>query len=138
MSLLAEIYVSRDADAVRYDTAPEQFADRSQHKGFGPVELSILWSIMQNVEWDVPMLDEFPCLLQISGGERLIHRIPQAMITELAELSPDRVALVTSAWAAIEELNCSPEDIRPVVDDLVHLARLATEMNRGLYLWNCI
>src|SRR5688572_20035623 len=127
MSLLADIYISRDDEAVGYDTTPDQFVDRAQYKGFTPLELSVLWSIMRGVEWDVAMMKEFTCLLQIDGGERLIHRLPSAMISELAALSPDRVASVTSAWAATEELSCSPEDIRPVVDDLVRMARHATE-----------
>src|SRR6266571_1680455 len=122
MSVLADIYIARDDEAVRYDTTPDQFAKRVQYKGFTPLELSILWSIMRGAEWEVAMMREFPCLLQIDGGERLIHRLPSAMVAELAGLSPDRVPAVTSAWAATEELSCSPDDIRPVVDDLVRLA----------------
>jgi len=138
MSVFAEIYISRDDEAVRYGTTPDQFIDRAQYKGFTPLELSILWSIMRGVEWDVDMMDEFPCLLQVDGGERLIHRLPSAMVTDLAGLSPDRVASVTSAWAATEELSCSPADIRPVVDDLARLARRATETSCSLHLWNCV
>jgi hypothetical protein len=138
MSTLADIYISRDDDAVKYDAAPEQFAYRAQYKGFTPCELSILWSIMRGVEWDVAMMDEFPCLLEIDGGERLIHRLPVAMVSELAALSPDRIATVTSAWAATEELRCSPEDTRPVVDDLVRLARRAGETIQSVHLWNCV
>ena len=138
MSVLADIYISRDADAVKYDTAPDQFADRAQYKGFSPLEFSILWSIIQGVEWDVAMMDKFPCLLEIDGGERLVHRFPAAMVSELASLSPDRVASVTSAWAATEELNCNPENIRPVVDDLVRLSRRAGETSQSVHLWNCV
>jgi hypothetical protein len=138
MSVLADIYISRDDEAIRYDTTPDQFADRARYKGFTPLELSILWSIMRGIEWDVAMMDDFPFLLQIDGGERLIHRLPSAMVTELADLSRDRVASITSAWAATEELSCSPEDIRPVVEDLVRLARRATETSRSVHLWNCV
>ncbi|HKA43039.1 MAG TPA: hypothetical protein VKF40_13710 [Burkholderiales bacterium] len=138
MSVLADVYISRDDDAVKYDTAPDQFADRAQYKGLTPLELSSLWSIMRGMEWDVAMMGEFPCLLQIDGGERLVHRLPAAMVSGLAALSPDQVDSVTSAWAATEELSCSPEDIRPVVDDLVRLSRRASQTNRNVYLWNCV
>lgn len=138
MGLLADIYISRDDEAVSYDTTPDQFADRAQYKGFTPCELSILWSIMRGVEWDVAMMDEFPCLLQIDGGERLIHRLPATMVTELAALSPDRVVSVSSAWAATEELGWPPEAAREVIEDLVRLARRATETSRSLHLWNCV
>jgi hypothetical protein len=138
MSVLADIYISRDGDAVKYDTAPDQFADRAQYKRFTPLELSILWSIMRGVEWDGAMMDEFPCLLQIDGGERLIHRLPSAMVSELAALPPDRAATITSAWAETEELSCDPADIRPVVDDLVRLSHRAGETGQSVHLWNCV
>jgi hypothetical protein len=98
----------------------------------------MLWAIMRGVEWDIEMMDEFPCLLAIDGGERLIHRLPKAMVTELAALAPDQLGSVTSAWAGTEELSCSPGDIRPVVDDLVRLARRAGETSQSVHLWNCV
>ena len=138
MSVLADIYISRNDDAVKYDAAPEAFTERAEYKGITPLELSMLWAIMRGVEWDVASMDEFPCLLAIDGGERLIHRLPAAMASDLALLSPDRITSVTSAWAATEELSCSPEDIRPVLDDLVRLSRRAGETNQGVHLWNCV
>ncbi|PXA16845.1 hypothetical protein DD876_13270, partial [Staphylococcus pseudintermedius] len=63
MSLLAEIYVSTDVEAVTYDTTPEGFPERAEHKGFTPLELSTLWAIMRGMEWDGDMMDEFVCLL---------------------------------------------------------------------------
>src|SRR4051812_32768907 len=116
MGVLADIYISRNEDAIKYDAAPHQFPDRAEYKHLTPHELSILWSIIRGIEWEFAMIDEFPCLLQVNRGERLIHRIPGPMASELASLSPDRIASITSAWAATEELSCSPEDIKPVVD----------------------
>ena len=138
MGVLSDIYVSRDDDALKYDTAPDQFRERCQYKGITVLEFSTLWSIMRGIEWDVGLMDEFPCLLQIDGGERLIQRFPLAMVSELAGLSSDRIGTVTTAWAATEELNCDPTDIRSVVDDLVRLSRKADETGQGLYLWNCV
>jgi hypothetical protein len=138
MGVLADIYISRDDEAVKYDAAPEQFPERVQYKSITPLELSTLWSIMRGVESDVESMNEFPCLLVIDGGEQLIHRLPAAMVAELARMSPDQVASVTSAWATTEELSCSPADIRPVVDDLVRLAGRAIETGRGVFIWNCV
>ena len=138
MGILADIYIARDDEAVSYDTTPDQFADRAQYKGFTALELSILWSIMRGVEWDVAMMDEFPCLLQVDGGARLLHRLPAKLVTELAALSPDQVGSVSSAWAATEELCWPPEAAREVIEDLVHLARRASETSRSLHLWNCV
>ena len=134
----ADIYVSRDEEVVRYDTAPDQFADRAQYKGFTLLELSILWSILRGIEWDEALLDEFPCLLEKDGGEHLIHRLPAEMVAELSKLTPDQTAVVSPKWAAIEELAWPPDEARPVVEGLVRLARQAVESGRSVYLWNLV
>src|SRR4051794_637740 len=110
MSLLAEIYLSKDEDAANYDKAPDQFIDRAQYKNLTPLELSTLWAIMQSREWEPDMMGRFPCLLQLDGGARLIHKVPVAMVSELAALSPDKIGAITSAWAATDELRCNPAD----------------------------
>lgn len=138
MSLLADLYLAHDDDAVRYNTTPDEFTDRAEHKSITPLEFSTLWAIMRGVEWDGDLLDEFPCLLEVDGGEILIHRFPAAILTDLVALTPDRVASITAEWAATEELDCRPDEIRPIVDDLIRLARLATETGRSLHLWNCL
>ena len=138
MSVLADIYLSRDDEAVKYDTAPDQFTQRAQYKRMTPLELSTLWSIIRGIEWDDAAMDEFPCLLQIDGGERLIHKFPAAMVAALAKLTPEQAAVATAAWAATEELNCSPADIRPVVDDMVRLAGQAIQTGNSMFLWNCV
>ncbi|MBX7131930.1 MAG: hypothetical protein K1X67_04540 [Fimbriimonadaceae bacterium] len=114
------------------------FVDRAEYKDFTPLELSTLWSIVRDTEWDVDSMDEFVCLLEVDGGARLIHSLPSAMISELAALPPDRLAPVTTAGAATEEMDCNPEDIRPIVDDMVRLSRLALDSGRGVYLWNSL
>lgn len=138
MGLLADLYLAHDDDAARYDTTPESFTDRAQFTSMTPGELSTLWAIMRGVEWDADILDQFACLLEVDGGERLIHRVPAGMLIDLVALSPDRVASVTAEWAATEELSCPPEHVRPIVDALVRLSRLAHETDRSLHLWNCI
>jgi len=37
-------------------------------------------------------------------------------------------------WAASDELACPPDDIRPVVEEMVRLARTATSSVRSLYI----
>ena len=138
MGVLADMYVSRDDEAVRYDSTPDGFAERAQYKNFTPLELSMLWAIMRGIEWDVALMDEFPCLLQQEGGERLIHRLPAAMVTDLSKLAPEQIAAVTPKWAATQELGWPPEETRPVIEDLARLARQASDSGRSLYLWNCV
>lgn len=138
MSLLADIFVSRDDEATRYDTEPDQFADRAQYKGFTSLELSMLWSIMRGTEWDVALMKEFPHVLDEDDGERVIHRFPAAMVAELSQLTPSQIAAVSPKWAATEELRWSPDEAREVIEELVRLARRAAEDGRSIYLWNCV
>jgi sugar/nucleoside kinase (ribokinase family) len=81
---------------------------------------------------------DFPCLLEKDGGERLIHAFPGVMLTALGQLTPDQIQAAAAKWAATAELSCSPAEIRPVIEGMVRLARLAVASGRGLYLWNCV
>jgi hypothetical protein len=138
MSVLSDIYVARPDEAANYDTSPGNFTERAQYKGLTPLELSTLWAIMRRVEWDAAQMDDFTCLLQKDGGERLIHRFPSAMVDALGQLAADQTRDFATGWAATEELSCSPADIHPVVEGMARLARLASASGRGLYLWNCV
>src|SRR5260221_6573907 len=100
MSVLADIYISSDDETIRYDSAPDQFADRAQYNGITPLELSTLWAIVRGIEWEVASMEDFQCLLQQDGGERLIHRLPGAMIADMSGLTSDQIVVVTPKWAA--------------------------------------
>ena len=138
MSVLSDIYISREDEAVKYDTAPATFAERAQFTGMTPLEYSTLWAIMRGVEWDVAMMDDFACLLEKDGGERLVHSFQPAMLAALGQLTPDQIREVAGKWAATDELACSPADIQPVIEALVRLAHSATASGRSPYLWNCV
>lgn len=138
MGLLSDIYISHDAEASRYDTAPQSFAEQAQYKGITPLELSTLWAIIRGVEWDITMLNHFACLLAVDGGERLVHSFPAPMVAALSRLTPEQIRDVSVKWAATEELACPTSDIQPITEEMTHLARLATASGRGLYLWNCL
>jgi hypothetical protein len=139
MGLLADIYLSRDdAEAVRYDEEPATFADRIQFRGFTTLELSTLWALMRDVEWDVKSLDRFPCVLQLDGGGRSIYRIPKDMLEDLARLTPKEMSVVSGKWAATDELACEPSDVRPIIEGLASLAVRASKTGRNIYFWNCV
>jgi hypothetical protein len=138
MGLLSDIYISRDTEAVKYDTTPNAFIERAQYKGITSLELSTLWTIMRGIEWDVAMMDDFACLLEKDGGERTIHSFPAAMIQSLGQLTTDQIRDFSVKWAATEEITCSPADIQPVVEEMTRLARSAAAKGCGLYIWNCV
>ena len=139
MGVLADFYVSTEAEAPLYDERQElPETDVASYNMVTPLELSMLWAILQGREWQVEMLNEFQCLLQRDGGERLIHRFPDAMVGLLAVTTDDVVAQVAPRWAAIEELCWPPAAALPVLRDLRRLAERARETGRSLYVWNCM
>ncbi len=140
MSLLAELYLARgDQEAVKYDTESDTFTDREQYSSFTALELSTLWAKMRGIDWDASLLDEFcPTILVENDGDRTIHRIPTAMTTELAGLTPDQISVAAAQWATTDELACEPSDVQPIIEGLVRLAKNASQTGRNLYLWNCV
>jgi len=138
MGLLADIYVSRDEEAVGYDAAPESFPDRLQYKSLTDLELSTLWALMRGVKWEVSLMGEFACLLVKDGGERLIHKLPSTMVRDLGVLTPEQVAALAAKWASTDELACKPAEVQPIIEGLVLLAQKASASDRNIYIWNCV
>ena len=101
MGILAELYVaSDDQQALKYDASPDIFAHRRQYQRFTALELSNLWAIMQGTEWDVVLMDAFPALLVVDGGERLVHRLPEPMIEALAKMTKEEILTSSEKWAS--------------------------------------
>ena len=139
MSLLADLYLSQDGqEAVRYDEQAESFADRLQFTSFTELELSTLWASLRNEKWDVSSLDQFTCVFQLPGGDKSIHRLPNAMVADLAVLDSRKISDAASTWAATDEMACEPDDVRPIIEGLVGLAIKASQTGKGIYLWNCL
>ena len=139
MGLLADFFLSRDDDsAIQYDEKPTSFADRLELKGLTELELSTLWAIMRDAEWDLSMVDQFPSVLVRDGGERTIHRLPDALLANLTELRPADTPAVASKWAATDELACKADDVIPIIEALRTLALKASGTQNHVYLWNCV
>ena len=139
MGLLADIYLAKDdAEALTYDSAPDTFPDRLQFKGFTELQLSTLWAALRGVKWDVKSLRQFINVFHTDGGERLICRLPAAMLSELAKLTPEQVSATAEKWAATAEMRCKPADSHSIVESLIVSARKAKETNQSVYLWNSV
>jgi len=83
-------------------------------------------------------LDHFTCVFQFPGGEKSIHRLPNAMVADLAVLDSEKISVAASKWAATDEKACEPDDVRPIIDGLVGLAIKASQTGKEIYLWNCL
>ncbi len=139
MSVQADIYVSRnDEEAIRYNSEPATFKDREQYTSFTELELSTLWAKIRGIEWDVNSLDEFHTVLVQDGSERIIKRLPKSMTVELARLTLEQISVAATKWAATDELACEADDVQPIIEGLVRLAKAACETGRNVYFWNCV
>lgn len=139
MGVSAELYVSgNDQEAAQYDLHPESFPDCERYRGFTDLELSTLWAKLRGTPWDVALMDEFPNILLVDGGERSIHRLPSAMVIDVANLTPTQISSLSAQWAATDELRCRPEDVQPIIEGLVRLAQKAVHDRRNIYFYNAV
>lgn len=139
MALLSEFYLSKPEDAARYDTEPAAFvASAAKFERITDVELSILWSILRDEEWDSDLLDDFEMVFEEGGGERLIIKLPEEFLNMLVQLTPELAVEAAEVWADTEELQCEPEEVQPVIEALAALAHRSKESGEGVYLWICV
>lgn len=88
--------------------------------------------------WDVVLMDAFPALLVVDGGERLVHRLPEPMIETLAKMTKEEILTSSEKWASSAESRCKPSDVQPIIEGLVQLSREASAAGKAVYLWNCV
>ena len=137
MGILADLFVAHPDDAVAYE---ERLGSRSarfevrQFNGFTQLELEILWAMVAGEEWS-PERHQLEAIGEPS--ESWLFRFPDAFVGRLASLGPDLHPLA-SRWAAIEELACAPDEIKPVLEALVSLAKSAQKNGKGLFLWGSL
>ena len=104
--------------------------------GFTQLELEALWAILSGEEWS-PERHQLEHVGEPSESTWL-WRLPADFVARLAASTAAELPSVATKWAAIEELACSPDDVRPVLDALVALARSAGATKRGVYLWGSL
>ncbi len=105
MGVLTDFYLADPATAKDYnDDQTCLEIDRAQYKGITPLELSTLAAIIRNKQWDVSMMREFPNILVVDGGERLIYEISGTAVQLFAGLSEMQISEAAAAWSKTDEL----------------------------------
>jgi hypothetical protein len=144
MGILADFFSAATADARLY-ALPSSQSDHvleariapAKYKGFTSLELEMLWAILEGGEWNPEvhvLLDE-----SIPGDdESWLYRFPEQFVALLADATPDAIGKANAAWAATEELRCSPDDLAPVVTDLQSIARKSRLTGQPMYLWGAL
>jgi hypothetical protein len=138
MSILADLFVAKPEDAPEYEEAMGESDARfevEQFKGFTQLELEILWAMLEQKEWDP---ERHALAFVEEPGDSWLCRFPDELVDRLAALAPAEVGPLSTKWAAIEELNAPPDEIAPVTEALVRLAKSAKTSGRGLFLWGSL
>lgn len=144
MGILADFFVASPEDARRY-ASPDSVGDTklreqiapAEWKGFTPLELGTLWAILEGQDWNIKRHWLIEELLE-SQGESWLFRFPQPLVDLLASATEEQLASANSAWAATEELQWPPAELRPLVSDLQRLAKQSRATGFHMYLWGCL
>lgn len=137
MSQPTDFFISNEQSVPHYDGIkdyPETDVVRTH--GITPLEAAGLLEALRGEGDRIEMLDEFP-LLTPEEAEMWTVAVPDDFVTKLAALDENRTTAVAEKFCSItiEELNCSTEDILPLVRELTNLSRRAQHEKMNMYLW---
>jgi hypothetical protein len=140
MGVLSDLYLSTPDLAAGYGENLEVPAgERAEFKRLTFLEFSMLWAIMEGVPWEEDRhMDVFEMVASRDDGGEMIFRFPEEFIATASTVEPAHAAAAAEAWSQTEELACTAGDIRPAIDELIRLARLALQSGKSVYLWNCV
>jgi hypothetical protein len=135
MSVLTELFVDDEQKASTYNPATAAGIERAQLGGLTNLEFETLWAIVEGEEWDV----EKHALREVASGDSFwVHQFPAEYVAQLQALGPSEISAAAATWAATDEIMAAPEDVSPVIDQLVALARSATKTGKGLFIWTAL
>ena len=141
MSLLSDLYISSPESALSYDTTRSlPRSERAEFNGLTFEEFSRLWAILKQDQWTSEHSNEFECILEVDGGQRLIHRFPTSFVIALSRLDDKQTLEAAGMWVKTGDLaymSCPPDAILPVISAASRLAKAAQEGNKSMYLWMC-
>ncbi len=135
MSLQTDLFVASEGSASKYGAVSGATYERAQLGGLTNLEFESLWAILLEQEWDVDM-HSLPEV--VPGDESWIHQFPASYVAKLLTLGPAEVRSAAEAWAAIEEVSATPDEMAPVIGKLIALARSADSKGQGLFLWTSL
>jgi hypothetical protein len=135
MGLQTELFIASEEDAARYDGLNGNSFERIQLGGLTNLEFETLWAIFDDAEWDAKRHG----LKQIaSTNASWTFQFPAAYLAKLQSFDANQVNEAAAVWSATEEIAASPDEVLPVIESLVTLARSASAQNRNLFLWTAL
>jgi hypothetical protein len=135
MGILTELFLATGDEARSYDGQSAERFDSVQLGGLTSLQFETLWSILDGKEWSPRShgLEEVR-----PSGHTWTFKFPPAYVERLRELDSGQVSAAAKKWAATEEMACDPNDVEPVIDTLVSLARSLGDGDRHLFLWGSL
>jgi hypothetical protein len=141
MGILSDFFIANPASASSYDSGqgvPE--TDRTQWKGITPLQAAQMLAVLRRVPYDITLIRDFPLVHEDGEDGPWTQECPDDFVELLAIQVESDVPKVAAAWASATstELGWSAMDFKPIVADLIRLARQAKSSGKSLYLWNCL
>lgn len=137
MSQKSDLFVSSPKAAQDYHNS-QSASHQADLKHVTYVELSTLWAIAEKAPWEDRHMDDFELIHEENSGLVMTHRAPEAFVTLFAGLSSSAKNDAAEIWAQTEEIDCNTEEILPVIEDIIRLAKEAKSAKQGLYLWSSL
>jgi hypothetical protein len=141
MSVLSDFFVATPDTAKLYvGHEPFPTAHYCQYKSLTPLQAAQILAVLRGTPYHVSLIGEFPLVDEKTEDGPWTVKVPDDMVTRLAELQDVEVQTQSVAWAVEtkEELAWTPVEFEPIVRDLVRLARAARADGKSMYLWNCL
>ncbi|GLW64349.1 hypothetical protein Arub01_25930 [Actinomadura rubrobrunea] len=114
-----------------------------------PIALGTLIAAIRRVPWHGDLVHETPVWPTSPGpdgpqfdddwpGPWVLH-LDVGVRDTLAGVRDADIPRLAAEWAQAEELDqANPEDLRPLIEELVQLARNARDAGEQLYCWCCV
>lgn len=136
MGLLTELLIGTEDDAKAYaesrGTRPPAAVGRVALGDLTNLEFEMLWAILENKAWDAST----HALREVwHGANSFLFEFPNRYVSTLMVLNPRNVTSASVAWSATDEMRATPQEVVPIIEQMVLLARLVASSHNRLFLW---
>lgn len=137
MGVLADLFIATADEAAQYQSSRKDLEHFQplQYKGLTDIEFGILWSLLENQEWNV----ERHLLEEITFDDDCsLFQFQNDLLQLLSTITDTQLETFATQWSQTEELKESHwkyEATLKLLQDLNRLANKVIGTDKGLYLW---
>jgi hypothetical protein len=142
MGVLSDLVVANEADAERvaHTQVPSQAFGGIDVKGIDSVRFATLHSILTGRSFE-ELLPSYEPAFSASDDGPWVFRLPDELVTRLANLTDSERQSIAERWAATEEFELDDWDATMVAETFEAIcgqAANAESTKRALFLWMCL